>query len=338
MTAYALTAPNGQRFLWSPEGMYMAIRSVVRANEIRSRTHIAETDQGWFMPTLYNVETRWAGLRQAVNRGSDTYWPDAEMRTRTDPAEFFRQFVTFVEGGLADQEWYSTTRRTTQHRTMQNIQNNVQNWESAITVTRGIRDGSATFLIVAGSVATGGAGAAAFGSAATAGQALSSVALGSAMRGAFTYQDTGNVGSALINASGSFVTGAIPVGAAGMSLSAAETATLVIIGSAGQGATSGLQAVAEGQSMETAATAALVSTTANLVSGGIGEGLSGAGFFVQAAAGTAMDLVTGALTNAATAPPSSPQPVPVTMGRIDFSGLPSRAAEAYVRAQCLRPI
>lgn len=342
MTAYVLTSPRGQRFLWDPDGMYMAIRSVVRANEIRSRTHIAETDQGWFFPTLYNVETRWAGLRQAVNSGSNTYWPEAEMRTRTDPSAFFQHFVAYVQQGLADQEWYSTTRRTTQHRTMQNIQGNVDNWESAITVTRTIRDGSATFLIVAGSVATGGAGATVFGSmgmtTATAGQAISSVALGSAMRGGFTYQDTGNVGSALINATGSFVTGVIPVGRAGMTLSGAETATLVIIGSAGQGATSGLQAVAEGQSMQTAATAALVSTGAGLISGGIGEGLNGAGFWVEAAAGTAMDLASGALTNAATPPPSTPQPVPTTMGRIDFSGLPSRAAEAYVRRCCLTPI
>lgn len=342
MAAYILTAPNGQRFLWSPDGMYIAIRSVVRANEIRSRTRVVETDQGWFFPTLYNVETRWNGITQAVNRGSNIYWPEAEMRARTDPAAFFQHFVAYVQQGLADQEWYSTTRRTTQHRTMQNIHGNVDNWESAITVTRGIRDGSATFLIVAGSVATGGAGATVLGSAgmttATAGQALSSVALGSAMRGAFTYQDTGNVGSALINATGSFVTGAIPVGQAGMALSSAETATLVIIGSAGQGATTGLQAVAEGQSMRTAATAALVSTGANLVSGGIGLRLDGAGFFVEAGVGTALDLASGALTNAATAPPSTPQPVPTTMGRVDFSGLPSRATEAYVRACCLRPI
>ena len=121
-------------------------------------------------------------------------------------------------------------------------------------------------------------------------------------------------------------------------LSSAETATLVIIGSAGQGATTGLQAVAEGQSMQTAATAALVSTGANLVSGGIGVRLEGAGFFVEVGVGTALDLASGALTNAATAPPSTPQPVPTTMGRVDFSGLPSRAAEAYVRTCCLRPI
>lgn len=341
MPAYVVSSPNGQRFLWDPDGMYIAIRAVTRANEIRSRARIVEENQGFFMPTLYNVEVRWDGIRAAVDRGSRTYWPEAEMGVRSDPAAFYSTFVGYVESGLNDQAWYLRTRRETQHRTMNNISNNVDNWENAITVTQTIRDGSATFLIVAGSIATGGAGATVLGSAgmttATAGQAMTTLAMGSAMRGAFTYQDTGNVGSALINAGGSFVTGAIPLGAAGTALTAAEAGTLLIIGSAAGGTTSGLMSLAEGNSMQDAATAALLSTGSNLAGGALGMRLEGAGFWVEAVAGTAADLVGGAVSNAITAP-DSPQPVPVTMGRFDFGGLPAGSAEEYVRACCLRPI
>ncbi len=340
MGVFLVSDDNGRRFVWDPDGMYIAIRSSLRNTLIRQRSRVVEHRTSMFMPTTWELETRWAGFRAALDQETNRFWPEAEMQVRTNPHNFFQTFVTFVHQGLEDQRFYDTTRRELQHRTMTNISNNVSNWETAITVLRTIRDGSATFLIVTGTIVTGGMGGAAAAGAGmtgvTTGTAMSSIALGSAMRGGFTYQDTGNVGSAVINASGSFIVGAIGLGGAGATLTAAETGTLVVIGSAGSGLTAGGQTLVEGGSMRDAAVTATIGLAGGLAGGVLGTRIEGMSFVVQTVAGTVADLGTGAISRAVTAPPTVA--APTTMGRIDFAGIPPGSAEAFVRQTAFCPI
>lgn len=340
MGVFQVSGDDGRQFVWDPDGMYIAIRSSLRNTLIRQRSRTVEHRTGIFMPTTWELETRWSGFRAELDRETNRFWPEAEMQLRTDPSRFFGTFVTFVQQGLEDQQFYHTTRAQLQHRTMTNISNNVDNWGTAITVLRTIRDGSATFLIVTGTIVTGGLGGAAAAGAGLTGvsasTAMSSIALGSAMRGGFTYQDTGNVGSAVINATGSFIVGAIGLGGAGATLTSAETGTLLIIGSAGSGLTAGAQTVVEGGSLRDAAVTATIGLAGGLAGGALGTRIEGMSFVVQTVAGTVADLGTGAISRAATAP--STVAAPATMGRIDFAGIPPGSAEAFVRRTAFCPI
>ncbi len=342
MPAYLLMDSTGGRWAWDPDGTYLIVRAAVRASLIRRRTRVTETDNGFFMPTTWEVETDWTGFRNALNVEAARYWANAEMQVRLDPRTFFQTLIGLANDAINDTFWYNDLRARTQRRTSASISNNVDNWETALTVTRGIRDGSATFLIVTAGIVTGGAGLAAAGAVGmtgvSAGTAMTTLAVGSAMRGAFTYQDTGNVGSATVNAAGSFIVGAIGIGGASATLTSAETGTLIFIGSSGAGIASGAQAVIEGKSMGTAATQALVSAGGTALGSVLGTRIENMGFVVQAGVGTLIDLGSAAAGNALTSPSAGANPTPPrTGGVIDFTGLPTSMAEPFVRQTALCP-
>jgi hypothetical protein len=168
------------------------------------------------------------------------------------------------------------------------------------------------------------------------GTAMTTLAVGSAMRGAFTYQDTGNVGSAAINAVGTFTVGAIGIGAAGATMSTADQATILVIQSTGQGMTTGGQALVEGRSASDAARAAAVSAGFGFAGGAISSQVGNMSLVSQVAINGLADMAGNAAAGAVIAPPNNPMPMPRSSGA-DYAGLPADQAEdaAYLTRNCM---
>lgn len=347
MAIYTLRDRQGVTWAFDPDVIYSIIRGAVRAQLIRNRSRVVENNPGWLLPTTYNLETNWQGFRAELDSESERYWQNAEMQLRTSTETMRNNLIGLVSNATSDLAWYRNESRSVSQRSSANINRVVSNWETALTVATTVRDGSATFLIVTSGLVSGGAGFAAAGALGmtgiSTGTAMTTLAVGSVMRGAFTWQDTGNVGSAMVNAIGSFSVGAIGIGAAGTTMAGvsqmtrAEQATILVISSAGQGATSGLQALAEGKNIRAAAAQAGVSALSQALGGLAGNRFEKLGFIAQAAIGTAIDLAGNAASNAAgdrfQNPPTIPRPT--TAGTVDFAGLPVSEAEAWVTRYAL---
>lgn len=347
MALSAVQDRSGNVWLFDPDVIYSIIRAAVRAQLIRRRSRVVENNAGWLLPTTYNLDVNWNGFRSELNSECERYWHNAEMQLRTDPQTMQGNLTGLVTDAVNDMAWFRNETRSAAQRSNSSISRVVSNWETAESVARFVRDGSATFLIVTSGVVSGGAGFAAAGAAGmtgiSGGTAMTTLAVGSAMRGAFTYQDTGNVGSAALNAVGSFTVGAIGLTAAGgaagaaSQMSRAEQATVLIISSAAQGTVSGLQAIVEGKGFKVAAAQAGVSALTQAVGGVVGQRIEWMGFFAQSGVGTAIDLAGNIGGNALgdQISRSTPLAVPPTRGACDFAGLPANQAANYVAQYAL---
>ena len=141
---------------------------------------------------------------------SDLAGPLAQMSPAPQHMLFDRDFVLRViddaiEGLHREGQGLKRTFRdklsSTQNINMSRIRSSVDNWDKVISATKIVRDVSFQTVCI-GAVVVGG----------PAGVALA--AAGSGGKGAAKYQDTGNIGAATIEATGSFVTTVIPLGKA----------------------------------------------------------------------------------------------------------------------------
>jgi len=103
-------------------------------------------------------------------------------------------------------------RQRAWRRTSESIDGAVSRGEAAAAAARKVRDLSATVLVIGSSFMTGGASVAVLGG-------------GSLLQGVAVWQDTGNVGSAVLQATGTFIVGVIPLGGAGTAAVRAEGET-----------------------------------------------------------------------------------------------------------------
>ena len=332
------------RWAFNADGIYLLIRSAVRAQIVRSRSRVVPTDHGFLLPTTYCLETDWSGFRVAFERETTRYWNDARQQITLNPRLMRGTLLGLINDARRDLAWMEDQRITANRRSASSIDSVVNGWENALTVARVVRDGSATILVVTGGIVSGGAGLAAAGAAGmtgvTTGTAMTTLAVGSVMRGTFTYQDTGNVGSAVVNTVGTFSVGAIGIGAAGVAMSTAQTGTIIVIQSAGQGTATGMQAIAEGRSARDSAVAAAISAGFGVVGGAIGTQLGGMSLTSQVTISGVADMLGNAAAGAAIAPPGTLIPVPILRGSVDFGGLPARSRddEMFIAQNCLFPL
>ncbi len=97
-------------------------------------------------------------------------------------------------------------------------------YANAIKKVKFLRDGAAEFVVVGSTIVTGGATAVAFG------------ALGSGLKGVATYQDTGNSGAAIFEASTSMLLTAVPIARGGAkNLTGTDKAVLITLDSGFEG-------------------------------------------------------------------------------------------------------
>lgn len=196
-----------------------------------------------------------------------------ELEVMRDGAQGFQKLAAMRQQTESSVAEVREMQRSASHETFANIELSVARGETGLAIAKQVRDLSATTLVVGSSVMTGGAAVAVLGG-------------GSVLRGVSKYQTSGNIGSAVLSATGSFVVGAIPLGGgslkAGASLAArvggesiryGERAALIVVGAQLDAQFEGATALIEGRSAREALRAAATRFGIDLISGGIGTGL-----------------------------------------------------------------
>ncbi|MFC3182752.1 hypothetical protein [Cypionkella sinensis] len=317
---------QGQRWGVNKEGVYLMLRAALRAEKIKARSQITSVDNGFLMPTTFLFETDWNGLRADVDQETNTFYMDAAERLSRDPASMRANLLGMIARGRSDFNAVEAMRRRATRQSSESISNNVEGWETALAVAQFTRDTSATILVVGAGLLSGGA-------------AFGVLGAGSVLRGTATYQDTGNVGAAVINGSGTFIVGMVGIAGANPALARSEQLQLMFVGSGLQGGVQGAQSLVEGKTPKQALQQAAVSAGFNLLGSAVGGRIENMSFSTRLVVGGVIDTTGNALT-AATVPTPAPQAIarPAVTGNLDYAGIPfdPAADEIYLAQNCLR--
>lgn len=324
------------------DGLYAFLRAATRARLIRERTRIVEHRAGWLLPTTWHVETRWDGLRTAVTQTADPMFQGMWQDAIAWPEMVSNQLAMIAAEARSDILAVRAMQERASRDSAQSIDSNVRGWERALGAAELTRDASATILVVGAGLLSGGA-------------ALAVLGAGSVLRGTATYQETGNVGAALIQTTGTFIVGAIPLagggGAAGsqalMSRASPEatSGTIIVIQSGMAGMFQGAQALVQGDSARSALAQAATAAGLNSVTAGLGDMIRNMPFATRIIVGAAADAGANQITGAegramgrAAAPPPSRVPIPRVTGAVDFAGIPLVQGQdaRYIAETCLR--
>lgn len=348
MPVYGITDHQGAVWAFNPDVIYAIVRGAARASIIRRRSRVVEHDPGWGLPTTYNVEINWSGYRTELEEESAHLWAQTELALCHDPETTFENLLGLLTQMENDQDWHRRQTRASLDRSHASISRYVQDWNTGYQGLRLVRDLSATVLVVVpGIVAAPGGAALAAGAgitgvtAGSTGAPLAMLAVGSSLRGFFTYQDTGSVGSAALGAGGTFVTGAIGLGAAGAMISTAETGVILAINTAASGLVGTGQALFEGKELEQVAVAALGSMGSSIAGAALGPIIRDFGFLMQVTALSGADVAVARATEAAIdnfGSQNSRMPRPQVEGSVDFYGCQIGESREFLRNCALRKL
>ncbi|OYU40909.1 MAG: hypothetical protein CFE33_02195 [Pseudorhodobacter sp. PARRP1] len=318
--------PQGQRWGVNKEGVYLLLRAALRAEKVKARSQITSVDNGFLMPTTFLFETDWNGLRADVDQETNTFYLDAAERLSRDPASMRANLLGMLARGRSDFNAVEAMRRRATRQSSESISNNISGWETALSVAQFTRDTSATILVVGAGLLSGGA-------------AFGVLGAGSVLRGTATYQDTGNVGAAVINGSGTFIVGMVGIAGGNPALARSEQIQLMFVGSGLQGTVQGAQSLVEGKTPTQALQQAAVSAGFNLLGSAVGGRIENMSFSTRLVVGGVIDTTGNALT-AAVVPSPAPQAIarPAVTGNLDYAGIPfdPAADELYLSQTCLR--
>ncbi len=253
MTWIAFSDPQtGEQWEVDQRGLWLLLRSGLI---IRDRTNIERIDNGFMMPTTFQVTTDWTGFRAKLDTDTQTFYDDTNARLLQDGVTNLPDNLAGIrDDGIAKTQQVEDMQKKAQSDSFENIDSTVQDAETAKDVFEFVRDASATILVAGASVLSGGA-------------AIGVLGAGSALKGVSKFQDTGSVASAIIEGTGTFVVGALRIKTPGVSLSPQDTKILVIVASGMDGMFKGTKAIVDGQSASTAITQAAAQTGLGLVFG-----------------------------------------------------------------------
>lgn len=168
----------------------------------------------WGLPVLQNVEVDWDAVRSNTNLSAfaDVFrFRNMADRSVRDVAVELKAMVTDT---AINRRNFADWMKEVQAANMIAMNASVDNYEGIIDVLRYTRDLSADFVAVGSTIATGGAAAAMLGGSA-------------AMKGTAKWQDTGNVGAAVLYGTGHLALGAFKIG--GKALSSGMEWTLIVV-------------------------------------------------------------------------------------------------------------
>ncbi len=200
-------------------GLTRILRSCKRAAAMKDYSEVVISEKHWVGPDLWSVEVNW----DKVNLETTTQ-TELELRKFNDSAKNSMQrelnrLVSMMEDADDDRDTFHDRMADAQHGTMENIESSVHKGEIGLEIATAVRDTSAEIEMVGATYLSGGAAVAVLGT-------------GSAMKGAFVYQDTGKAGKAVATFGTNLVLGLadLKVGAAlkGMS-SASERIGMAIV-------------------------------------------------------------------------------------------------------------
>lgn len=184
-------------------GLWMLVRQYLHAKAIHDNT-VTRRQRRLLQPDLVNTEVNWSRVTQIKERNSPSLYSDLEQNIVADSESTLGHLVRMRTETIGYTDGFRQRLRNSSRETMANIQRSVDRWGTARDVARAVRDVSATTLVVGATFASGGT-------------ALGILATGSSLKSVSTYQETGNVASAVLDGTSTFVVGAIPIGAMGSS-------------------------------------------------------------------------------------------------------------------------
>ena len=342
MSWIPIVASGGQRWQVSQDGLYLMARASARAALAKRHTREIRTGTGWFDgPEVTEVSTDWGKVNRQTAAASQTLYNTLAGEVMNHPANTARNLALIFSETRSNQNYLRQLQQRVVGDNMENISRHVSRGQDGVAAATFIRNTAWTTLIVLSAVPTGGASGAA--SALSSGARVGWLSLGSAGRGQATYQDTGNVGEALVSGAGSFITGAIGLGPGPNAvLSGAEQAVLLGVQSASAGTAAGLQSLVHGDSVETAALQAVTAAGFNFGGGAMSssQAFGNLSLPVQVSIQIASDMLGNLATDAVGDEPSGGLTIPRTRGRLIHSGIPSNASQdrQFIRSNVLRSL
>jgi len=130
------------------------------------------------------VEVDWDKVRVETTTQTELQLRRFNAAARNSMQSELTRLVSMMEDADDDRDVFQDRMSDAQHKTMDNIENSVHKGEIGLKVATAVRDTSAEIEMVGATYLSGGA-------------ALAVLGTGSAMKGAFVYQDTGKAGKAV---------------------------------------------------------------------------------------------------------------------------------------------
>lgn len=305
------------------------------AYEQNDRTTFPERCRGAGYPTTYSAELRQEGFRAAVRQRADASFRAFQRQLWSDGEAAYRQLIALRRDAVRLTARLRERQSNASRQTSENIDRTVQRGEMLVSASRGVRDVSASVLVLGATFLSGGA-------------ALAALGAGSALRGTGTYQDTGNVGAAVLTSTTTFAFGMIPLArssmlAPGATLAAGERTVMFFIGVHNNAATAAMNALVRGEDARSAITTSLVSAGMGwAVERVTGDFLKSLAFPARVATQTGLDRVRSTaasqvVRSAAVRPlPDAEGALSVAVG-VAAGGATAEQAESFVQLFAMGP-
>lgn len=212
------TDDRGQAWNVNQMGLWLLVREYLHASMLRARARTVRETK-FIGPDLVTVEINFDGLRAAKDQQAPQTFDSICRSMLKDGGACFNDLVQMRQETTHSSDELKRMQRDASRETMGNIERSVSRGEIGQQAATVVRDLSATTLVVGATFLSGGTALAVLGG-------------GSALKGTATYQDTGNVGAAMIDASATFAVGAIGIGAAARGATANASTLLTRAGQA----------------------------------------------------------------------------------------------------------
>lgn len=350
----------GRRWAYDPAMIESVIRAATRTRMIRSRSKVVVTSDAWYLPSLYHLETDWSGFRAKVESDTALFLADCSWHLRNNPSGLSASLATMLDDAIRDHRWYEENLKRCAEDSVSSIERVTRSLEAGMTLLRVVRDGSAAVLVAVPAIALGApalAGAVGI-TGVTTYTATGALAVGSTLKGAYTYQDSGNVGSAVISTTATFTVGMIGLGAIssiGAAATGGEKMAIAFLSTGKSAAASLGQAIIEGKDGRQLAATGLVALGSAALGTALGARLESSGFIAQVFWNSLLDVgggvVGGAVVDSAkrgsasdpgdAASPGDAAVAPALAlaprgGNVHFLGVPASDAERFIERHVLR--
>ncbi len=191
-------------------GVGRIIRSCVRGRAMLRHSSIETAEKHWVGPDLYSLEIDWRKVKAETQLQTDYELTKFYSGAQSSMQGQIRSLVNMMEAAKTDHNKLRDRLQDAQARTMAGVEHAVRVGQWGVKVATFVRDASFDFVMVGATYLTAGA-------------AAGFMSLGAGLKGAATYQDTGNVGSAVGTFSTNLLFGALDLKAAGVIEKATST-------------------------------------------------------------------------------------------------------------------
>ena len=182
--AWETLQSNDGVYLIDWDGLARIFRSCNRAGAMKDFSEVAVSEKHWVGPDLLTVDVNWdkVNLETITRTANDLrrFHASAKLSMQNE----LNRIVSEMEDADDDRDTFHDRMAEAQHKTMENIETSVHRGEIGLEIATAVRDTSAEIEMVGATYLSGGA-------------ALAVLGTGSAMKGAFVYQDTGKAGKAV---------------------------------------------------------------------------------------------------------------------------------------------